>query len=432
MKMRVKEEKIMNRLATVIGFELKSYTKNKSFVITTILMVVLLFAGSFLPAVIDLSSFTGVETKSLIGSDDSDDEDEGGSKDKGDVYLFYDESGTFDSGKMFEEVFDGEFTKVDSVKAMKKKIEDSEAKGGFYIKDDLHFEYYVLNSEMDDANSAIFSEIMTNVHKQKYLAEHGFDLEEFTKGYEAQSEGDVIILGKDASENFWYCYALVIAIFMLIILYGVMIATSVTTEKSNRSIEVLVTSIDSKYLLFGKVIAGTLAVVVQMGSILAAALIGYSINKDAWGNKLDAFLDIPSDVLITFAVFGIGGFLFYAFCYGAVGALVSKTEDINKVAGTVQMVIMVVYFVVLISLSSPDGMVMKVCSYLPISSYSAMFVRIAMGKVSMIEVVISAVILYASIICVGWIAAKIYRMGTLRYGNPIKIGKALKSLSSKD
>jgi ABC-2 type transport system permease protein len=97
-----------------------------------------------------------------------------------------------------------------------------------------------------------------------------------------------------------------------------MIATSVTTEKSNRSIEVLVTSIDSKYLLFGKVIAGTLAVVVQMGSILAAALIGYSINKDAWGNKLDAFLDIPSDVLITFAVFGIGGFLFYAFCYGAV------------------------------------------------------------------------------------------------------------------
>jgi ABC-2 type transport system permease protein len=395
-------------------------------------MVVLLFAGSFLPAVIDLSSFTGVETKSLIGSDDSDDEDEGGSEDKGDVYLFYDESGTFDSGKMFEEVFDGEFTKVDSVKTMKKKIEDSEAKGGFYIKDDLHFEYYVLNSEMDDANSAIFSEIMTNVHKQKYLAEHGFDLEEFTKGYEAQSEGDVIILGKDASENFWYCYALVIAIFMLIILYGVMIATAVTSEKSNRSIEVLVTSIDAKYLLFGKVFAGTLAVVAQVGAIMIAALSGYAINHDAWGNKLDPFLNIPSDVLVGFAVFGIGGFILYAFIYGAVGALVSKTEDINKVAGTVQMIIMIVYFVVLINLSQPDGIIIKVFSFLPISSYSAMFVRIAMGSVSVTELVISAVILYASIILTGWIAAKIYRMGTLRYGNPIKLRNALKLINQKD
>ena len=143
-------------------------------------------------------------------------------------------------------------------------------------------------------------------------------------------------------------------------------------------------------------------------------------------------LDIPADVLIAFAVFGIGGFLFYAFLYGAMGALVSKTEDINKTAGTLQMVIMLVYFAVLFQLQKPDGMIMKVCSFLPFSSYSAMFVRIGMGKVAPWEVVMSAVILFVSIFFVGWLAAKIYRMGTLRYGNPIKLSRALKDMKNAE
>ncbi|MBR6223901.1 MAG: ABC transporter permease [Lachnospiraceae bacterium] len=428
----------MSRLFTVIDFELKSYTKNKSFMITTIIMVVLLFAGSFLPRLVDMSSVTGVKTDTLIGADLSDEEDggEGDTENKDDVdhYMYYDESGMFesadDTAKLFEEI--GLFTKVENKDDLKKAVEDDLCKGAFVIKDDLHYEYLVNNSSMNDSTQMMFEMVLQNIHKQNYIASHGLDASSFMEEYEAACEGEVTILGKDQSENFWYCYILVIVIFMLIIMYGVMIATSVTNEKSNRSIEVLVTSIDAKYLLFGKVIAGTLAVVVQAGSILAAALIGYGINRDAWGNKLDMILHIPTEVVITFAVFGIGGFLFYAFAYGAVGALVSKTEDINKVAGTVQMVIMIVYFVVLLNLSNPGNMIMKVFSFLPISSYSAMFVRIAMGTVTMPEIIISAVILYISTFFMGWLAAKIYRMGTLRYGNPIKITKAIKSALSKD
>lgn len=59
-----------------------------------------------------------------------------------------------------------------------------------------------------------------------------------------------------------------------------------------------------------------------------------------------------------------------------------------------------------------------------------MFARIAMGSVSMVEVVISGVILVASIIGAGWLSAVIYRMGTLRYGNPIKFTKILKEMKN--
>ena len=417
----------MRRFLTVYEFELKSYMKNKSFVITTIVLAVLLFGAMFLPRVFDMSDMLGIEsTKTEDGKKDTEDKN----KEDATRLGLVDEEGLFADLSMLEQAFgdDVNIVKLDNVKELEKAVKKEEIAAGFDVKDDLHYEYYVLNREMFDENQAVFEEVLSMVHQQRFCEEQGIDYASFMAEYNAPVDCTEQILGKDAEDNYWYCYALVIVIFMMIILYGVMVATSVTVEKSNRSIEVLVTSIDAKYLLFGKVFAGATAAILQLGLILAAVLGGYAINHTFWGDALDMVLDIPGEVLAAFAVFGIGGFLFYAFLYGAMGALVSKTEDINKTAGTLQMVIMIVYFAVLFQLQNPDGIVMKVCSFLPFSSYSAMFVRIGMGTVAMWEIVVSAVILFVSIFGVGWLAAKIYRMGTLRYGNPIKLSTALKNI----
>ena len=417
----------MKRFLTVYEFELKSYMKNKSFVITTIVLAVLLFGAMFLPRVFDMSDMLGIEsTKTEDGKKDTEDKNKEDATKLGIV----DKEGLFADLSTLEQAFGDNvnIVKLDSVKELEKAVKKEEITAGFDVKDDLHYEYYVLNRELFDENQAVFEEVLSMVHQQRFCAEQGIDYTSFMAEYNAPVDCTEQILGKDAEDNYWYCYALVIVIFMMIILYGVMVATSVTVEKSNRSIEVLVTSVDAKYLLFGKVFAGATAAILQLGLILAAVLGGYAINHTFWGDALDMVLDIPGDVLAAFAVFGIGGFLFYAFLYGAMGALVSKTEDINKTAGTLQMVIMIVYFAVLFQLQNPDGIVMKVCSFLPFSSYSAMFVRIGMGTVDMWEIVVSAVILFASIFGVGWLAAKIYRMGTLRYGNPIKLSMVLKNI----
>lgn len=421
----------MKKFLTVYEFELMSYLKNKSFVVTTIVLAVLLFGVMFLPRVFDISDMLGIEntkTEDVSGEDTN-------AEDTGDVEAatglgLVDEQGVFADVTVLEQAFgkDVTFQVMKNEKELKRAVEQEDVAAGFDVKDDLHYEYYVLNREMFDENQAIFEEVLSMMHQQRFCEEQGIDYASFMAEYNAPVDCTEQILGKDAEDNYWYCYALVIVIFMMIILYGVMVATSVTVEKSNRSIEVLVTSIDAKYLLFGKVFAGATAAIVQLGLILAAVLGGYGMNHTFWGDALDMVLDIPGEVLAAFAVFGIGGFLFYAFLYGAMGALVSKTEDINKTAGTLQMAIMLVYFVVLFQLQNPDGIVMKVCSFLPFSSYSAMFVRIGMGTVAMWEIMVSAVILFASIFGVGWLAAKIYRMGTLRYGNPIKLSTALKNM----
>ena len=421
----------MKKFLTVYEFELMSYLKNKSFVVTTIVLAVLLFGVMFLPRVFDISDMLGIEstkTEDVSGEDTN-------AEDTGDVEAatglgLVDEQGVFADVTVLEQAFGKgvTFQVMKNEKELKRAVEQEDVAAGFDVKDDLHYEYYVLNREMFDENQAIFEEVLSMMHQQRFCEEQGIDYASFMAEYNAPVDCTEQILGKDAEDNYWYCYALVIVIFMMIILYGVMVATSVTVEKSNRSIEVLVTSIDAKYLLFGKVFAGATAAIVQLGLILAAVLGGYGMNHTFWGDALDMVLDIPGEVLAAFAVFGIGGFLFYAFLYGAMGALVSKTEDINKTAGTLQMAIMLVYFAVLFQLQNPDGIVMKVCSFLPFSSYSAMFVRIGMGTVAVWEIVVSAVILFASIFGVGWLAAKIYRMGTLRYGNPIKLSTALKNI----
>lgn len=418
----------MKRFITVFQFELMSYIKNKSFMITTVLVAVLLGAATFLPRFIDMSDMLGIPQNNE-GTEDSTEQ----GKEETTFLGLVDEKGYFADMSILEQAFPNtQFVVMDSEKDLRDSVEKEEVQAGFYVADDMNYRYYVLNRDMSDERRAVFDELLGIVHKQVYCQENGLDYETFAANYEAAINCEEQILGKDAANNFWYCYALVIIIFMVIIMYGVMIATSVTSEKSNRSIEVLVTSIDSKYLLFGKVFAGAFAVVVQLALILGTALIGYGFNHEAWGDKLDMLLDIPANVLVTFAVFGIGGFLFYAFLYGALGALVSKTEDLNKSVGSLQMIIMIVYFAVLFQLQNVDGIIIKVCSYLPFSSYSAMFVRIGMGKVAVWEVVISAVILYASIIFVGWLSAKIYRMGTLRYGNPIKFKNALKDMKNAE
>lgn len=418
----------MRRFATVFQFEFKNYVKNKTFMVATILIALLVGIAMFIPNMIDMSDMLGISTEQLKEEEKEDEKDETEEKSQ---YGLLDANGYFADQSLLASYYENvEFVNYSDEEAMKKDLENEKIEVGFVVEDDSHFRYLVWNNHMFGEDATVFQQVMTVVHKQVYCQERKLDFQEFASGYDAPVEYEQEVLGKDASDNYWYSYALVIVIFMIIVMYCVMIATSVASEKSNRAIEVLVTSIDSKYLLFGKVLAGAVAAFLQVGIVLASALICYQINRDAWGGVLDSILHIPGTVLWAFAMFGIGGFLFYAFLYGALGALVSKTEDVNKATGSMQMIVMVVYFIVMFQLDNVDGILIKVCSFLPISSYSAMFVRIAMGNVEVWEVAVSFVVLVLSTIGIGWLAAKIYRMGTLRYGNPISIKNAIKNLKN--
>ena len=411
----------MKKFGVIFQYELMNYIKNKSYVITTVIIALVAGIIMFVPNFIDIGSVTG-ENKNDVS-------DENSGADSDSTILVYDKSGMVTDISFIQNFYhDDAIKKASGENELVDKVKADEVSAGFVVNSLTDYDYYVYNQSMTDDNQVVFTQVMTVLNQMVYCQKNGIDYASLTQAFNPQIDCHENILGKDMGSNYWYCYGLVMIIFMIIIMYGSMVATSVTQEKSNRTMEVLVTSVDNNLLFFAKVLAGAVAALIQSAVMLGTVLISYKINQDKWGGMLNMVLDIPANVLVVFALFGIGGFLFYTFIYGAMGALVSKTEDINKSAGGVQMVIMIVYFITLASLTNVDGIMIKVTSFLPVSSYSAMFARVAMGSVNTWEIVVSFIILVASIVVVGIIGAKIYRMGTLRYGNPIKLSNAFKSI----
>jgi ABC-2 type transport system permease protein len=333
---------------------------------------------------------------------------------------------------MVKALYLAEWTTYEDEKEMKDAVELGELEAGFIIEDPTEIVYVVNDLSMYDYLGDMFGNILAECYKQQYLIDKGLTPEEIAESESFYVNVTNEVLGKDGGQNYWYTYALVFVVYFLIIFYGQMIATSVTTEKSNRAIEILVTSVNSNSLICGKVLAGAIAGVLQAGIILGSGFVSYNFVKDAWGGMLDFLFDIPTNVLVIYAVFAILSYLLYAFIFGMLGALVSKTEDISKSASPVMMIYIVSFMIAIFGMSSDsNNIVMKVASFIPFTSGNAMFVRVAMGSVEIWEVIVAGAILAASCVIAGILAAKIFRYGTLHYGNPIKLKTALKKAAQQ-
>lgn len=408
----------MKKFIIIFKFELFSYIKNKSFIISTFLIAILIMIIMFLPRFFDMSEFTGVDTNLETTVEE-----------EKKVFGIVDKGSYVTDKNILNQFFENvDFVFINSEEELKNLVQKEEIETGFCVQDENNFRYYVLNSDIQDNKQQIFSEIMNVVRRQSYCADKNINYEELVETYEQTVNCDEIVLGKNAINNYLYSYVLIVVLYIVIAMYCGMVATAVTVEKSNRSIEILVTSVNSKYLLYGKIFAGIFAAIIQLLVIFIGGSISYKANSSIWGKRLDMLFDIPIDVLITFIMFGLAGFVLFAFIYGALGALVSKTEDVSKSINFLQLIITVIYIIVLLDLENVDGKIIRICSYLPISSWATMFVRVGMGQVSIVEIIISFILLIITTWGIGWLGSKIYRMGTLHYGKPLKLKKVLKRI----
>ena len=421
----------MKSFLSVLAFELNNYFKNKSYILTTVIISILLIVGLTLPSFIDISGIIPslAQEENVVEEEKDTSEDE---EDKSN-FCILDKNNVLGNIDILTEAFpNSNWTAVSDESQLKSQVENGDAEGGFLINSLTDYVYFVNNKGIYDKNDEIFNTILETIYRQNALEEADIDAEKVNEIYNKQVSSETRILGKDSGANYFYAYILIFVIYMIIILYGQLVAVSVTSEKSSRAMEVLITSTSSNCLIFGKVFAATIASIIQVGVMIGSGVITYKLNGKAWNGLLDGVFAIPSSILITFAIFGGIGYIFYAFIYAALGALVSKTEDVSKSIGNITFIFLIVFFVAIFGLQNSDSMIVKVASYIPFSSCMTMIIRVAMGSVKIIEIVISAVILIVSTILVGIGSAKIYRMGTLRYGNQIKLTNALKWLKKNN
>ncbi len=433
----------MKAFGKVLKFELSNYFQSKGYMITTFLVAFLVAVVMFIPTIIQAfddgdqpSDNIGiVENGGDIIEDDIVGEDEGEGVvtpvEYDELYLLYDPQNLVDDLSALKMHFFADWEEVSSESEIETRVNSEEAEGGFVLKSEYEATFYALQIPMTDYRADKFERVFVQMNRVAAFEEMGFDEEtiwNIDAYYNAYMDVESVALKKDGTMGFVYAYVLIFILYFMILMYGNMISTSVTTEKSSRTIEVLVTSTSTNALLCGKVIAGTIASVFQTGIIMGAGVISYMINKPAWNSLINIDIAIPTNLLITFALFGTMGYIFYALLFGMLGALVSKTEDISKSTSPLLMIFVMVFVVTMYSLMVPDSIWMKVMSYLPFSSCNAMLARVAVGNVEFWEVALSFAVLVLSNIAVAWIAAKIYRMTTLMYGNPISLKTAFKML----
>ncbi len=410
----------MKQFGKILKFELKNYLNNKTFIGVTIFLVAVIAVVMFFPRILRALD-NGQDTTTTENLP---------------VMLII--SDTADNSEAIKEAFSSAFTDYEvkiadaDLESVKEQIVSGIAECAFVMNSLTSYTYYVHNLSMYDNNMVIADEVLQSIYRMSAMVQGGLSLEEVNTILTAQIEGKTENLGKDQMQNFFYTYIMIFALYMVILLYGQMVATNVATEKSSRAMELLVTSAKPTSMMFGKVIASCIAGLVQIIAVFGSALLFFNLNEVYWGNNtvVSSIFDMPADLFVYMLIFFVLGFFIYAFMYGAVGSTASKLEDINTSVMPITMLFIIGFFVVMFSMTSGsvENILIKICSYIPFTSPMAMFTRIAMTTVPMYEIIISIAILIASVIGVGIVSAKIYRVGVLLYGTTPKLGAIIKAV----
>lgn len=433
----------MKQFLTIFKFELSSYLKNKIFIGITALMMVLIIGALSFPRITELFSeepTPDIETEVEDPDYESSLDTEVG-ENQGSIIYVLDETLPFEETAMTELMFNSimfDNTVImteDTPEELEEKVANGECEAAIILHSATEFTYIVDDVIMYDSTEYLIQEVMLQKYQFETMVTLGLSEEEASEVLNATIVGEVITLGKNQMDNFFYTYILIFGLYMAILLYGQFVATGVATEKSSRAMELLVTSAKTDNLMFGKVLGAGTAGFMQIIAILGTAFIAYGLNESYWADNwlVQSLFDMPLYILIYTVIFFILGFAIYSFLYGAVGSLASKVEDVNTSVLPITFLFIIAFFIVINGMTSGnvDSILMIVASYFPFTSPMAMFTRIAMGNVAMIEIVISIIILIISTIGIGIFSAKIYRVGVLMYGKSPKIKEIVKMLIKK-
>jgi ABC-2 type transport system permease protein len=211
-------------------------------------------------------------------------------------------------------------------------------------------------------------------------------------------------------------FVISILLYLLLVILMSQVANGVAVEKSNRVSEVLLAIVSPRSLLFGKVIG-----VGCIGLATLAAGAAPVIVKFAAGG------DLPTGLVSSLAassVWFVGGLALYLTTAGALGALAARQEDAGATVVPLTTLLVASYVV---AISASESALSAVLAYVPLTSPLIEPYRIAIGAGSMVEYVLSAVILYASVIVVARVGVTVFRRAIVRTGRRLKLREALRS-----
>ena len=275
----------MRQFRTILSFELKNYFKNKVFVGSTLFIVAVLAVVMFLP---NLIGFFG-----SMGGDSSDEPTEQS------VILV--SAPSQEMGETIAQALASAFPDQtvtwtqDDLAKIKEQVSNQEADCALVFDSLTSYTYYVYNRSLYDQTTQVANQVLVSLAQVEAMTQQGLSPDQAGEILSLQIDAKEELLGVDQAQNYWYTYIMTLALYMVIMLYGQMVASHVATEKSSRAMELLITSATPVNMMFGKVLASCIAGFVQLAVIFGSALLFYQLNLDAWGGNsvMTSLFDMP-------------------------------------------------------------------------------------------------------------------------------------------
>ncbi|MFS0878522.1 hypothetical protein CHH83_13855 [Bacillus sp. 7586-K] len=231
-------------------------------------------------------------------------------------------------------------------------------------------------------------------------------------------------------------YVLLFFIYFSVILYASMIATEVATEKSSRVMEILISSVSPVKQMFAKLIGIGLLSLTQMLIIFVSGFVTIRSKIDdlsaLTGGEL-GFTDIPLSTFVYAGIYFILGYFLFATLAAFLGSLVSRIEDVQQLISPMIFLIVGAFMIAMFGLSNPDTPFITISSYIPFFTPMIMFLRVGMLNIPPWEIALSIIILVASITALAIFGARVYKGGVLIYGKSSSFKDLKRALTmSKD
>ena len=414
----------MRNSGLVFGFEFRSILRKKSYLVTTIILCLIAVAAVIIPSILAKKEKSPEDTLIVDGdlslnvNEEFIEENLNNVLADGGYYLATDELKEFSLLKNIKQ----EYADEDSLKTA---LSNDEIPFGvvFHSANDFVF---MVNGETNPIASTLIEQQLLNFNRMNFFKTNNIDPTLIDEVYNVQVNTTNIDISQKGIGNFALAMIYTFLLYMLIIMYGTTVSTSVAREKDNRTMEVLIANTKADSLIIGKTLAAGLAGFLQVLALIITLLVSLKFSGQDIVGLIGGFLELNTTTYVTMILFGLTGYISYLFIYAALGALVSKVEDVNYAVTPVMLIFISAYLITMLGMENPHNSLLKVASYFPLTSVLAMPVRTILLNISPIEILISATIMLFSIAVFSLLAIRIYRLGSLNYGNRMKFGKTLK------
>ncbi len=212
-------------------------------------------------------------------------------------------------------------------------------------------------------------------------------------------------------------FALAALFYMVSLMFGMAIASSVVEEKQSRIVEIIASAIPLRSLLVGKIVGNTVLAFMQMTLFMAAGLIGLQFTP------YKEFITVISGPIGWFVAFFVAGFVALACLWAVAGSLSSRSEDLQTTSTPLTMLLFIAFFGGIVA----SGSVQTVLSYLPIASGVAMPMRLLQGNAAAWEPVASLLVTLAFAVVAILVGEKLYRRSVLQSGGRVSVTQALRA-----